>query len=352
MASLLAAALVPAVAQETVAIPTAAPTALAEAAQRVSGIALDPGACYRVRDVALDRGDLRFYFTDGWVIFAKPVQIAPNSERVMAAIFVRASSGDDAEIAVLPPSPGERMSLARFTGTPNLNEHLDTVLMLFTDDTAAEIQLAIKNSNHPEPSREQGLLLQDRFGNTLVNLTNSFRLRLVENMASAREGRNGFFYAAMVGRKLGNFDALYDPMAPRSVFVGQLSNKQNRTFYDVWTTFPARALRSQRRVLSPNVVSENRIQATLAADLHMDVTSTAVMSFTGEARVIVFDLSNRMSIASVTIDGEPAEFFNDASLRSNLIRADEVAQILVMPAHPLEPNRPHEVKFVYSSTLR
>ena len=34
---------------------------------------LDPDACYRVRDIALERPDIRFFFTDGWLIFARPV---------------------------------------------------------------------------------------------------------------------------------------------------------------------------------------------------------------------------------------------------------------------------------------
>ena len=134
-----------------------APATLADTSAALDTIDLDANLCFRIRDVALDRGDLRFYFTDGWLILAKPA-----AGRTMAGIFVRSSEGDDAELSVLPPSTGERMSLARFTGSPNLNEHLDTVVMLFTDDTAAEIRAAIATSNRPDPSPEQGLLFKAR----------------------------------------------------------------------------------------------------------------------------------------------------------------------------------------------
>ena len=331
--------------------PSNTPTVLAETAARTDGITLDPGACYRVRDVAFDRGDLRYYFTDGWVIFAKPIQTAPGIERVLAAVFVRSSEGDDAEVAVLPPSTGERMSLARFTGTPNLNEHLDTVVMLFTDDTAADFQQAIKASGRPEPNREQGLLFESRFNSVVTNLVGSFRLRLIENMVSKRGGRSGFFYAAMVGRKLGNFDALYDPAASRQVFVGQLADTGGRTFYDVWTTFAARAQRNQPPVKPSYEIGDYRIEATLATDLHMDVRTTQSLTVNAPVNVLVLDLSNRMEISSVIVDGEAAEFYTDPSLRSNLIRASEVSQFLVLPSKPIEPGQPHEIRFVYAGNV-
>ena len=231
-------------------------TTLADTSAALDAIELDANLCFRVRDLPLDRGDLRYYFTDGWLILAKPA-----AGRTMAGIFVRSSAGDDAELSVLPPSTGERMSLARFTGAPNLNEHLDTVIMLFTDDTAAEIRAAITTSNRPDSSPEQGLLLKARFDSVLRNLIDSFRLRLMESLLNGRAGASGFFYSAMVGRHLGNFDALYDPYAARQVFLGQLTERNGRAYYDVWTTFPARAFRNQRPPFAAQIASEHRIEA-------------------------------------------------------------------------------------------
>jgi len=52
---------------------------------------LDPDACYRVRDLALERPDIRFFFTDGWLIFARPV-----AGHRIAALYSARESTDDA----------------------------------------------------------------------------------------------------------------------------------------------------------------------------------------------------------------------------------------------------------------
>src|SRR5262245_56798334 len=90
----------------------------ADLAHQITGAALDSEQCYRVRDITLTREDVRFYFTDGYLIFGKPVGPAP-----VAAAFVASVQGGDAETLVLPPTKSERESLSSFTGSPNLNEH-------------------------------------------------------------------------------------------------------------------------------------------------------------------------------------------------------------------------------------
>ena len=103
-----------------------------EIAREVREISLDPGECYRVRDVALPKDEARFFFTDGYLIFAKPVAGVR-----MSAVFTADVEGGDAEILVLPPNRGERRSLASYTGSPNLDEHLVAAVLIFSDDTYA-----------------------------------------------------------------------------------------------------------------------------------------------------------------------------------------------------------------------
>jgi hypothetical protein len=73
-----------------------------------------------VRDLALPKDEARIFFTDGYLIFAKPVAGVR-----MSAVFTADVEGGDAEVLVLPPNRGERRSLASYTGSPNLDEHLD-----------------------------------------------------------------------------------------------------------------------------------------------------------------------------------------------------------------------------------
>ena len=73
---------------------------------------LDPDTCYRVRDLPFERPDVRFFITDGWVIFAKPVA----GHRVLA-LYQASESTDDAEVMVRPSDRSERASMAQATAT-------------------------------------------------------------------------------------------------------------------------------------------------------------------------------------------------------------------------------------------
>jgi hypothetical protein len=320
------------------------PAPLATATAALNAMELDPGACYRVRDLALDRGDLRFYFTDGWVIFAKPITLS-GTPRVLGAVYLRGSNLDDAELSVLPPTTAERLSLVRFTGTPNLSEHLDTMMALFTDDTAIQMRQAIAASSKPDPDREQGLLLAARFTRQLNDGARNFTLRLLENLLNARPGNQGFFYAALTGRKLGNFDALYDPTAARHVLLGKADYRQSRVYYDIWTAFAARALRNQPALAPRYTISSHQIEATLQPDLNLRVQSTATVSLNTGVRALLFDISNRLTIDSATIDGAPAEVLQPAA--TGLLNAGETGQFLLLPPQPVSATAPHQVRFTY-----
>ena len=109
-------------------------------ARSIHEAGLDPAECYRVRDLSLVREDLKLYFTDGYLIFGKPVA----GERLSVA-FSGDVEGGDGEVLLLPPNPAERRSLARFTQSPNLDEHFRAALMIFTDATAAELLAQIRD---------------------------------------------------------------------------------------------------------------------------------------------------------------------------------------------------------------
>src|SRR5712664_2823956 len=99
----------------------------ADLAQQINEAGLNPEDCYRVRDLTLIKEDVRLYLTDGYLIFGKAVGTAP-----VAAVFVASVQGGDAEVLALPPTRSERQSLAGYTGTPNLNEHFQAAVFVFT----------------------------------------------------------------------------------------------------------------------------------------------------------------------------------------------------------------------------
>src|ERR1700736_5476264 len=106
-----------------------------DVARQVTQIALDPDACYRVTDLSFFKEDLHVYLTSGYITFAKPIE----GKRV-AALFSTDVEAGDAEVLLIPPFRGERLSLASFTESPNLDEHFKATLMIFTDATAAALE--------------------------------------------------------------------------------------------------------------------------------------------------------------------------------------------------------------------
>ena len=112
-----------------------------DVAREIREISLDPTECYRVRELALPKDDVRLFFTDGYLIFAKPV----GGVRT-AAVFSTDVEGGEAELLLLPPNRAERQSLASHTGSPNLDEHFTASVLIFSDDTYAKLSEQIRQT--------------------------------------------------------------------------------------------------------------------------------------------------------------------------------------------------------------
>ncbi|MBM3740281.1 MAG: M1 family metallopeptidase [Acidobacteria bacterium] len=318
-----------------------------ELAAQIKKLELDPAACYQVREVHFAREDLRFYLNEGLLIFAKPV-----AGKRLAAVFSGAVEGGDAEVLLMPPSRGERLSLSSFTGSPNLNEHFRGALFLFTDDTADVLMRAIQERGEPKPALERGLLLAGQWNSVLGNLASSFGVGLVLHLLGA--GSPGMFYGAIQGAKLGNFDVFHDQGSSEQIFAGALASAQNTLFYDIWTSFPARPTRGAKPApRQPEFRMDNfRIRAQLDPELKLSSTVTAdLIPNRGPIRVIPLDISDRMAIRSAKVNGEEAELFTSESLRANLARRNESALFLVIPKEPLPAGKTAEVEISYEGAV-
>lgn len=333
----------------TLAAAGAALASAGAAAREVLAAGLDPEQCYRVRELHFSREDLRFYLTDGYLIFGKPVA----GSRV-SAVFSADVEGGDAELLLFPPHRSERRSLAFFAQAPNLNEHFRSAVLVFTDDTYQVLMRALQARGEPQRSPEMGLLMSRQWDLVLRNFLESLQVRVVSDLLAGRGPREGFFYAAIAGQKLGNFDCLYDPRSREQIVVGQVVFREERTFFDYWTSFAARSFR-KRSGEEPDpdyTLSNYRIQAVLEPDLRLRVITRARLSPSPAAtRVLAFYISPRMRVSEVRIRGEPAEILQPDSLRVNLIRGDGNAAFLVVPAQALEAQREYEVEFHHEGAV-
>ncbi len=321
-------------------------TSAADIARQIQENGLDAAECYRVVDLNFSKEDIRVYFTSGYLIFAKPV----NGVRT-SALFTADVEGGDAELLLLPPIRSERLSLANFTESPNLNQHFKSALLIFSDNTGDEL-LGKLTSSAAKRAPEMGAMLADKWTPVARNLTASFQVRLVADTLNSQRA-SGFFYMTVGGTQLGNFDVFYDPNAEENILVGQIAQRKNVSFFDVWTSFPSRSRLKSETAPSPDMKLENfRIEATLDADLKM----TAVTRVTGTplrplGRAVSFLISQKMQVLEAKVDGQPAEVFQKDSFRSNLINANGNEQFLVVTPADLEPGKPHEFEIRHAGTV-
>jgi hypothetical protein len=324
----------------------AGPTAT-ETARAVRDAGLDLDQCYRVRDLSLYKEDIRLYFNEGYLIFSKPVA----GERI-AAIFTSGVEGGDGEILLLPPQRGERQSLARFTGSPNLSEHFHTALLMFTDDSGRSLLDSIAQGfGHKAP--EMAPLLAEQFSPVVSNILDSFAPRLAGDLLTP--GRtDGLLLAALGGKTLGNFDVLYDPNAPEQILAGQLMERGQRVVYDVWTSFVARRFRTGAATPPepPFSLDQFHIEASLDDDLRLKAVTRAALKIGSKPlRAFAFEVSRAEEVTAARIDGVPAELLIRESTRSRALRVDENDVFLLTAPDLLAPGSVHQVEFEHEGAL-
>jgi hypothetical protein len=307
-------------------------------ARQLQQATLDPDECYRVIELNFNKEDVKVYLTSGYLIFTQPIAGVRTS-----AVFVAAVEGGDAEVLLLPPMRSERLSLANFTESPNLDEHFKAAVLVFSDATAAELLSRVQPSAKKSP--EMGALIAEKWTSVLRNLSGSFQTRLVYDLLSG-DRASGFFYLAVTGDQLGNFDVLYDPTNHEQVFAGKLTYRENRTYFDDWTSFPSRSVRNGAQPPGPKFVLDDfRIESTIQPDLTLQsVTRVTLTPKRKLGSAIPFYISENMRVTKASIDGQPAEVFVRESLRSNLIAGSENQEFLLIPAAELDPTHPHEIE--------
>ena len=314
-------------------------------AQAVRDTALDPEACFRVRELNFAKEDLRFYLGDGFIIFSKPVL----GERLFA-LFSAEVEGGDAEVLVMPPHRSERRSLANFSGAPNLDEHFGTALFVFSDGTGNELYERAREMGRANV--EYGTLMRDKLGPMSRNIAQGFEVRLVQDVLTGDKA-SGVFFAAISGQKLGNFDVIHDPWAQEQILIGQYSTRGPRPIFNTWTSFQSRSVRTLRQSKQKQLftLSDYRINASLDAALHMTAVTRAKVTLSRPSRALGVQLTEKMQISSVVVDGKPAELYARESPREAALRSSANVTYVVVTPEPLDPAVPHEIEFKHEGDV-
>lgn len=324
-----------------------------ELAKALLDAGLDPAECYRIRDLSLAKEDLRLYFTDGYLIFGRPVE----GVRTSAVFFTELDVGD-AEVLLLPPSKSERQSLASFTGSPNLAEHFKSAVFVFSDDSATALIEQIRSSESNKKVPEMGLAVESEWRSVVRNLAASFESRLVLDLLSPKRTQKGFFFGAVLGNQLGNIDLIHDPRAAHQITVGKVNYRDQRPYFDTLTAFESRSIRNLSRTQPARArdeveLKDYRISTVLQPpDLRLKVVTKVKLRPTSSGeRALPFDVSRQMRITEAFVDGRPAGVLQHESMRSNLIRNNGNDLFLLFPPEPLEAGREYEIEFRHEGAV-
>ena len=321
--------------------------AAADLARAIRENSFDRDECYRVRDLRVAKDDLKFYLTDGHLVFAKPVE-----GRRIAAVFIADTEGGDAEVILMPPDRAERRSLAAYTHTPNLDEHFRQALFLFTGDDYAALVAQMSENPFNRKTPEIGAVLDEEFTSTLRNLATSYQTRLVADLMNAPARPPGLFAALISSNKLGNFDVIYDPGAREQILAGQVANRAGRVYFDSWTSFTARSTRQTQPAPTTDLaVSDYRIDATIDPDLLLTATTRLkIQPRVDGLRALEFDITPREEITGAALNGQPVEVLQRESLRSDAARGGN-EMFLVVATEPLHTGQTYELEIRHSGKV-
>jgi hypothetical protein len=316
----------------------------AEVARTLREMSVDPEQTYRVRDLTLARGDIKVFLTEGILSFVTPV-----AGHCVAAVFTTAGvEAGDAEIILLPPQRSERVSLASFIHTPNLDEHFTSAVFLFTDGTLNELLAQIREA----PVRKAPEIAADistQFNPFLRQMSAGIDIRLVQSLLDNHKPERGLFYSAIFGRELGTFDVIYEPDEFEPIAVGRPSPPGGtHSGFQLWTTFQPR--RSAAQLTPPVGLSSFSIDATIHPDLSMSVTArfSATPSFDG-GRVISLGLSPRLKVLSATIDEKPVEVFQRDTF--GMLDMKGSGTFLLISEAPLVSGKVYNVEVRYQGSV-
>ena len=319
----------------------------ADVARAIRENSFDRDECYRIRDFTILKEDLKIYLSDGHLIFSKPV-----AGHRIAAVFSTDVDEGDGEVILLPPSRAERASLSAYTNTPNLDEHFTAAVFLFSGEDYDALRSQLPNSPANKKAPDVAAEMDEAWTPTLRNLGESFQTRLTLDLLGGAAARSGLFAAVFHNARLGNFDIIYDPTSPEQLLAGQVASRDNRVYFNTWTSFQSRSFRKNPIPRRDEIqLSDYRIDATVNPDLSMDcVTRVKVRPLVDGVAAVPFDIAPQMAVSAATVDGGAAEVLQRASLRVDMTRGGNDL-FLVLPPEPLRAGRQYEFELHHSGKV-
>jgi peptidase M1-like protein len=301
---------------------------------------LDAADVHAIREVSIQREDLHLSLSDGTVGLIHAID-----GRITGAVFE--GVGD---VLMIPPSRAERSSLALFTGSAVLEQRFTTAYFRFVDDQLVqEFRAGFRPAENPQD-------FVSRWNQPLRDLAQADGLSILQAITNTQDSGSRFLHVRVGGTALGVFDLYLNTNAQEQVSVAQASVVESKVFYDVWSSFPMRSLRTANQNDSASrprfEISDYRIDAELEppSDLTAEAELTLLPRRSGQ-RTFILELSRQLKVTDVRRQEQSVEFVqNEAISGSELARRGDDLIAIVFP-QPLEKDKPVLVRFKYSGPV-
>jgi hypothetical protein len=284
----------------------------------LNALRLNPGQIYNVKDLDLRRDAVHITFIEGEIAFLEPFE-----GKVTGFVF----SGRG-HILAIPREPIEKASMARFLGTPLLDQDFTKTYARFDDDTASELHTDLLEAGAVAGSDPDFVTEWDPL---IASLNPGHSLRILTDLLATHS--LPYFYAAIVGQVSGPFDVLIDNRRPEQVLMGQPKMVNDHLLFDIWTSYRRQNVPDGSAPFSPLSYS---LDTTVRPDLSLSGVATLSLRAVGTGeRAVTLELSNLLRVESVTDENDrPLEFFQGEPVEGqDAASPDDDSLIVVLPGN-------------------
>ncbi len=315
---------------------SAAQTSPRDLYQALNALRVIPSQVYYVRHLDIRHDAVRLLLAEGKLAF-----LAPYNGHLTGAVF----TGRGRALALLR-DPIEKRQMARFLGTPLLDQGFSSAYFRFTDNTGEELLRQLRAAGAApvdEPSFVAG------WNETVANLNPWHSLRILTDWLA--EDPQPYFYAGLLGDTSGPFDVLVDNRRPEQVLLGQLRWVAGERHYDVWASF--RRAGAPEALASPFAPVAYAIETSILPDRTLEGTATLTLrALRGGERVISLELSCFLAVQSAEdAEQRPLVFFqNEAVNRHEIAQRGNDSLLVVLPA-PARAGEQFRLRITYRGSV-
>jgi Peptidase family M1 domain len=305
--------------------------------QALNALRPDPNRVYDIKLLTLRRDVLNFTFEDGKLAFLQSL-----GGRTTGLVF----AGRGHAIAI-PHDPGERRSLAQFTGVPILDQAFSRTYLRFDDDTAAEIAAELARAGDTATTDRD---FAENWDPIFANTNPWHSLRIMEDWLSTAP--RPYFYAGVLTNTQGMVDLVLDQRREEQVLFGQPRRMPSGALvYDVWASF--RALDAPPTPTDAFVPVDYKVDTKIADDLSLDGTTTMdIKAMLGGDRIVPLELSRRLAVESVKDgNGAPLVYFQNEDLSKRQIQRRGNDTVLVVLKAPVQEGQQLRLEVSYHGSV-